>query len=314
MWDLADMVVSLEKNLGVLDFFINGFLGATLHHDPNRVESLALKLLQPDGVSAHPSTKRLLKNLGSIVTLLWVSHGLSQSNGLIQSWIADLEANEEPLSNSLFSLRDGLILGYESPNEREKGIRHRCQGVLSQITEAAAIRLNGLFRKTQPDEEDKAQAKSCLKLIDQACMQLFFASGAFKERKDQAGGLSMGSPRVQFIEEVEESLRRIGEVGTPHTIYYLLQLLEFLLPADPTRVFDLMTHSVLRAGRQHGFQFESLGADLVVRMVGQFLADHRGMFENSQKRQTLIECLELFLSAGWPAARRLLYRLPDLLQ
>ena len=50
-----------------------------------------------------------------------------------------------------------------------------------------------------------------------------------------------------------------------------------------------------------------------MRLVGVFLADHREIFENEERRTALIECLEIFMEAGWPAAQRLLYRLPDLI-
>ena len=69
----------------------------------------------------------------------------------------------------------------------------------------------------------------------------------------------------------------------------------------------------LGAGRMHGFQFESLGADRFVEVVGIFLADHRDIFNDQPRRAKLIECLDAFVEAGWPKARRLLYRLPELL-
>jgi hypothetical protein len=45
-----------------------------------------------------------------------------------------------------------------------------------------------------------------------------------------------------------------------------------------------------------------------------FLADHKEIFEAAGRRAALIDCLETFMEAGWPAARRLLYRLPELIQ
>ena len=70
----------------------------------------------------------------------------------------------------------------------------------------------------------------------------------------------------------------------------------------------------LRAGRQSGYQNEALGVDLLVKLVGVFLADHKEIFEDANRRAALVDCLEIFLEAGWPAARRLLYRLPELIQ
>ena len=109
-------------------------------------------------------------------------------------------------------------------------------------------------------------------------------------------------------------LARIADAGTPGTIHHLIELLDFLLPADPAAVFDLLAHALLGAGRRHLYQFESLGANRFVEVVGHYLADHRDVFVDEDVRQKLVACLNLFMEAGWPAARRLLYRLPELIQ
>jgi len=145
------------------------------------------------------------------------------------------------------------------------------------------------------------------------CRELYFASGAFRSsgRDDpapDAEGLAI------FLAETGNLLKRIGDSGTPHTVYYLLQLLEHLAPVEPAVVFDLMANALTGGGRRTGYQFESMGADLLVRMVGVYLADHKALFEDEARRAVLIECLEIFMEAGWPAARRLLYRLPELIQ
>lgn len=57
----------------------------------------------------------------------------------------------------------------------------------------------------------------------------------------------------------------------------------------------------------------SLATNKFVAIVGIYLADHRGIFASAERREKLISCLDLFVDAGWPAARRLLYRLPELL-
>ncbi|MDP3600151.1 MAG: hypothetical protein Q8R85_03165 [Bosea sp. (in: a-proteobacteria)] len=64
----------------------------------------------------------------------------------------------------------------------------------------------------------------------------------------------------------------------------------------------------------HGYQYESLGADQFVRMIGRTIADHRELFDHPHRRVALVEVLEVFVEAGWPGARRLLYRLPEALR
>jgi hypothetical protein len=79
-------------------------------------------------------------------------------------------------------------------------------------------------------------------------------------------------------------------------------------------VFDLTSHALLQAGKLHGYHFESLGADQFVKMIGRTIADHRELFDDPARRLALVEVLEAFVDAGWPAARRLLYRLPESLR
>ena len=86
------------------------------------------------------------------------------------------------------------------------------------------------------------------------------------------------------------------------------------MDANPEAVFDLTARALLGSGQKQGYQFESLGADQVVKLIGRFLADHRGLFDQQSRRKTLVKCLDVFTEAGWPSARRLLYRLPELLQ
>ena len=144
--------------------------------------------------------------------------------------------------------------------------------------------------------------------------QLYFSSGAFQggQREHDEELVSLEQKR-DFLESNMETFYRLGDVAAPHTIYYLLDLLQFLIPADPPRVFNLVTHALLSAGKSHGFQFESMGSDRFVEIVGRFLADHRYVFADPKSREALIACLDIFVEAGWPDARRLLYRLPELL-
>ena len=57
----------------------------------------------------------------------------------------------------------------------------------------------------------------------------------------------------------------------------------------------------------------TLAADLVVRLVERYLAEYRELLQdNPECREALIELLDTFVRAGWPAARQLTYRLEDI--
>lgn len=94
----------------------------------------------------------------------------------------------------------------------------------------------------------------------------------------------------------------------------MLDLLEKLVAAAPERVFDLVATALLKGGQTHGYAYESLAADQFTRLIGRFLADQKGIFATDERRALLIACIDSFIQAGWPSARRLLNDLPDLLR
>ncbi|CAH2942791.1 MAG: hypothetical protein CPDRYMAC_5882 [uncultured Paraburkholderia sp.] len=70
-------------------------------------------------------------------------------------------------------------------------------------------------------------------------------------------------------------LDRLAECGVVHTAYYLIQALEHFIQADPAGVFRLIVKSVMTSSR-FGYAFESMGADVIVRVVEKYLADYPG--------------------------------------
>jgi hypothetical protein len=158
-------------------------------------------------------------------------------------------------------------------------------------------------------EDEQTRLRACAELVDKAAMQLYFATG----RAIGGSGIDDAACAV-FLHEVSPTLELIGHQPNAHTIYQLLQLIEVLAPQDPIKAFDLTAHAIRTGGSKGGYQFEALGAELMVRLISGFLADNKEIFEDEARRQALVDCLEIFMEAGWSSARKLLYRLPELLQ
>jgi hypothetical protein len=161
----------------------------------------------------------------------------------------------------------------------------------------------------------RSNRKAAAQLLEHSCHQLYFGSGTFKHGNDgeDPGLQSMDSMR-NFLRDYEIILDRIGEAGLASSIYHLVELYEFLLSAAPELVFDKLAVLLVGPASRQGYQFESLAADVVVRMVRTYLSDYRGIFESSERRANLVAILEIFSDAGWPQALKLLYELPDLLR
>lgn len=314
LWTWTDQVVDREANRGVLRFFANSVLHRLVHADPERTEEVVSRLLDRvrDQDRSEEPTQSLLEEIASLVTLLWVSHGRTWSRDLLRRWVADLHPHETEIHQALFVARGALVLGYDTGLPRDAAIRARGQELSRWVADAAAGGLEAYWADDAAPP-DPGSAQSYAKALNQVCDQLYFASGAFRQG-DEDRGLADNEEKVKFLRDVRPTLMRIADAGTPATIHHLLALSEFLVAADPPVVFDIVTHALLGAGRRHGYQFESLGADQFVTLVGRFLADHRTLFVDEARRRALVSALDAFIEAGWPSARRLLYRLPELLQ
>ncbi len=312
-WARLDCRLAVESNQGVLDYVCSGTLGQVVHADPARVDEHVQALLDRfPGESERQA--RMRKQLADLVAVLWVSHARAAAHLALGHWINDPATHVPELTRSLGTLRmafvAGLTTGADGGGEDDR-MRRRAQDIAHCM--AVAARAGLLAHYKAPLGSGAEEARSLAQLIDAVCRELFFACGAGRDRSD-GGRLLDDQAMAVFFAEVAPTLEIVGDCATPHTVYYLLQLLEQLLPAEPARAFNLAANALLGGGRITGYQFEPMGADLLVRLVGVFLADYKELFEDDARRGALIACLEVFMDAGWPAARRLLYRLPELIQ
>ena len=68
----------------------------------------------------------------------------------------------------------------------------------------------------------------------------------------------------------------------------------------------------IHAGQNGVYQFESIGSNLLVKLVERYLAEYRVIFrDNLACLQPLIKVLGIFVKTGWPSAHRLTYRMEE---
>ena len=312
-WEHLKDRLNQEQNSKVLEHVVTGVLGRVLHAAPETTESVILGLLNrfPED---NERRRRLRKVIASMLAILWVAHERDAARTVVETWIADSAIYYDELTHILSALRGAFVVGLIGDRRPAEDIqRHRALGLLAAIVDNARQRLATYHSAATPINAEALNARELARLLDTACRELYFASGA---RNDGQGSNTpaSGDELETFFVETAPILERISDYATPHTVYNLLKLLEFLLPLDPERAFDLAAHALKSGGSRTGFHFEPMGADLIVRLIGIFLADHKEIFETMDRRADLIDCLEIFMDAGWSAAQRLLYRLPELIQ
>lgn len=303
--------VRTERNAAVLRFLSERVLFRTIAVDAAFAESLVLGLLAKSAVDRE-ALLRLRMSLATNVTVLAVRHQRKGALAVIEDWISDCAVFHGELGQVVSAMREGYTVGLrEGGSSREEVLlRGRCLALGLRIAEAAAADFTARVAQAEMTDAEKEMARQSAQILERMCREVHFAVIGQKGRD---GSEETPEPELRrFLEEATPILMCLADAGTPSTVYTLLEVLDHLVPLDPGKVFDIAMHAALGGGRRSGFQFESMGADRLVGMVGRLLADYRWVFDVEERRQTLVLCLELFAGAGWPSASRLLYRLPGL--
>jgi hypothetical protein len=326
MWSLADYVAKNETSTGVLGFFISGPLQRIAGADPERTERLLSDILIRTSAS-DKGGKRSGRNdfeeaAGNLVAWLCVKADSAQAWSRFATWVDDLVVGDAFLWAMLSSLREVLFFGYRTAGTAEEAtMRARAQTVLDQIVTAsvaAKARAEPVLRSAEATGADKTSMEALYvaadRLIDHACNQLYFGSGAFRQSGDGSPGIAGAAGKQAFLQDYRGVLDEIGRHGSARTIHHLVDLYVFVVEASPADVFDHIAAILTGPGVTENYQFEALGADALVALVRVYLADYRSIFENSDRRARLVTVLEIFSAVGWPDALKLLYELPDLLR
>jgi hypothetical protein len=327
MWSLVNEVADQEKHEGVLRFFIAGPMWPLSRKFPERCAGILSGLLEQKWAKVVDGElngrDEFVETSSNLVAFLYVSRNQPAAWAWIERWANDLRRGGEYLTQMLHHLRQVFFLPYgDAPNPEKIAVAERARRLLDLVVGAAA----SAIIEARPhlliaSDEATAAAWRPLyvtadRLIDQACSQLYFGSGAFRSPgdTDRGPGLSNPEAKQRFLAEFSPVLDLIAAHAQSRTVYNLFELLDYLAEGDPKGVFDRIAKILLGPASEDGYQFESLGANSLVKLVRRYLADHRDIFEDPDRRRKLVEVLELFSSAGWPDALKLLFELPDLLR
>jgi hypothetical protein len=117
---------------------------------------------------------------------------------------------------------------------------------------------------------------------------------------------------ARFLDEGSALLDKLLTIPFANVVHSVLQGLEHLVECDPGRVL-LRIRAAVRAGKQGAYEQESLGIDLIARIVRRFFADfRRPLKEDIACRDALVEILDVFVRVGWPQAMELTFRLDEI--
>jgi hypothetical protein len=304
MWRLAGQLAEHETSRGVLQGLLGWPLSRLAGAHPNRVAQLAEKVFQR--ILEGPGAERVRDHCIDIFTGLHVWQDEPTCGRLIADIVAHTHDRPAEAAHIPYRLREALTATSPGPLNGGADVRGRAIQLLLSVLRAARGALGSLQEKhalpfSGWPSVAQEQAKSHMRLVDQIGGEVYFASGSFKDGEPDHPKLT-NEQRERFYREASDVLDELTTSGFAGVAHHLIETLETYVPMDPEAVF-LRIASIVRSSETKGYQYESLGADLIVRIVERYLAEFRHILRTSEAcRLALVDVLDVFLRAGWPAA------------
>ncbi len=319
MWRLIDYYAKNEIRAGVLQFFIPGALTNLAPYHSDQVIKYSQEIFYRFTGDAEAAIE-IRKKCSSIFLGLCVTQDHLEAKEMTLKLVNDPILFNHELHQIVFNLRQYLNFGLDGEsNDRKNKARIVSFSLIEMILDKTLMSLrkidegNKNITFNELSESDISALKGLASLANSVCNQIYFASGAYNERESRKAEVSEDlEHRDIFFEDARNSLNLLSQFGYANLTHHLLETLEFFAPYNPKIVFKSIA-AVVEKGKEGGYQYEQLAADLIVKLVGRFIAEFRLIFRQDQEcRDALINILDVFVDAGWVNAKQLTYRMEEI--
>jgi hypothetical protein len=331
MWELIDTMVSNETSFSVLNSLVS-LIQLHWGKAPEKVRP-RLRLILSSASQTARSESPIYETLAHAYLFHFLRTGDSECGQFISGLMAecDSERASKSLGTLLHICREGgwLTVGdSEQIDARADAVRARTWSFFTRLLTAAQEKLkqhreslsmlqdDGVTDTTEAAKVVTEKLGRAWHLVHGVAMQLYFASGAFDEKRAKnEGPLTLAQTR-RFWRESSALFVALAAEPHPQVAYQVVETLYHLMPSAPRDAFLLAAQSI-RASATAGYQNDSLAVGGVVRLIQRALADYRELFrrdgsKESECLEALLQVLDLFVEAGWPEARQLTHRLEEI--
>ncbi|WP_245418681.1 ATP-binding protein [Mesorhizobium sp. WSM3864] len=324
MWELAERIARHEPHVGVLGAFLHYVIPCFTWHDVEKCKAI-IEIVRGRREAVErdekPGRDKVAQQLGGLTAQLWCWQGEAIALEWLKAWADDPATHREFFTSFLSTLRGAFFARYAGGEERDAGLADRSQqaamvilGACSAAAEVSHVAATSGAAEGAELDATIATYRAAESVIGHLMNQLYFGSGAYASSRAATVGLTSNHTMRLFLVDYRPMLALLAASHEPATHHHLVELYEFLIPADPSGVFDALHALLTGPAAREGYHHESLAAPVIVRMITRYIADHRSIFEDETRRAALVETLRLFSDVGWSDALKLLYELPDLLR
>jgi hypothetical protein len=303
MWELFERRAEIETSKAVLAVLAQS-IGSLARREPDSAFRLAKVIFERayDGPGKDDARRNCIHTFLELT--VWRDH--KPSAEFLYRLLEDVRTNLHEADVILFALRP--IMTHD-----DSGVRARAVQLFSKTTAAVCAAFEAIFTQIIADGGQNTTGElfdQLAKSVHCAAREVLFASGVRFDGQTQKERLTLQQER--FYSELSPTIDRLVHTGLSPAIYHLGQMLEAYVSLHPSRVF-LQIATAVESGKRWNYQYESLAADLIVRVVERYLAEQRSLLqEDVDCRTALRNTLDAFVQAGWPSAQRLAYRLDEI--
>jgi len=264
-------------------------------------------------IEREPERHDYQEDVVSMIVDIAVSDKERWASELVEAWVTNVSTDTRYLPAASHRLVEHLTPTIQpalldAAYAFEERLMH---GSLAEL-----LRLHGLGQSEVTENERKI-AETLYRLVDHVIARLYFAFDFDGSGRGRAEIVPTDAQRHAFLTKVMPLLDSIVDFANNEngwlmapTAHHLMQLLGGSVDYDPNRVLRLAAR--LAQGSLKGrYPFDSLAIKEVVELVERILADHRGEIRDAASFQNLLQLLDIFASAGWPEALRLVWRLDE---
>ena len=276
-WQFADQLAG-DPSAAVRQTLLGSFARLAAD-DRDRALELVVRVSREEATRAAPH-EGLLTAATHLLIECWVWQGAPQGRTLLEQIVGDLGAYAEIAPRLTFALRNPTTygeVGAADPNA--DAVRARAIGAFTSLARAGLAAFHAELDAYQATVAaggtvDEKQLKAAGNLVDHACTELYFASGAYQSSGNGEQPRVSEAQRERFYNEAPELIDTLCDAPLPRAAHHVMQTLERSIELDPRGVL-LRTGRVLQAAHTWHYAHDQMALALFINITQRYLAEHR---------------------------------------
>lgn len=309
-WEIADSMLSTEKATGVFEGLIRTIGQAFIaQRDPVAVVNRLAQVVK----RGLPKQRRseVFQVLVDSLSQLYVYLNNDAADFVLRGFEKSPLRYPQPLHSMAWSASFYLTYKIESTDAPAREIRSRAQQMELRVLSAIDRGFHQLEEQASKRNARKRTetVNQLLLAVDRLALRLHILAkelAQVKLREEQALSVFLreSSPLWDALVSDGTTYRR---PMAPSTAHQLMESFNLLLPFDPPGILRRVARLI--TGRTFGYHFDELAIGEFVKFAEKLLADHKETLRDPVNAVHFGEVLDVFVSAGWPAATQIVTRL-----